>query len=235
VRSTDPRRVVAALLTLAVVSGCGAADGPQPTGAIPASSASHAADSHVATPTTTPAEPTRTPGVAVDPGQPYDAPAILAAMRSSRRPGGVPGQLQTDAVADAVASQIWTFDGRPWPQMSIGASCGPSSCTLDVGGTPSGAVGEDLYVMHVTPSNGSVDVVEASLHGLTQELVDRLDRLARAAWDGGELDGLVLASTGWQVPPDDSEFVLSYRSGGEEGAPAVDLVLDLESGTATER
>ncbi|HEX7197446.1 MAG TPA: hypothetical protein VF364_11515, partial [Candidatus Limnocylindria bacterium] len=47
-------------------------------------------------------------------GRPFDAEAILAAMRDSRRPGGVPDEMQTDAIAAAVADAIWTIDGEPW-------------------------------------------------------------------------------------------------------------------------
>jgi len=232
VPSTDSRRVLAAVVAVAVISGCGPTVSPLPT-------------VHDETPTASrppgtdqPSEPgsaSATPAVVADPGHPYDASQILEAMRSSRRPGGVPDQLETDAIAAAVADQVWTFDGTPWAVMSIGGSCGPATCTLEIGGTPAGAVGEDLYVLDVTPSSGSVEVVEASLRGLSQDVVDRLDREARAAWHGSDLGGLALTSVGWQVPPNASEFVLSYRSGGEEGTPGIDLVLDVTSGTATER
>lgn len=188
--------------------------------------------SSVATPSLAPAASAE---IAVaNPGKPYTAAAILAAMRDSRRPGGVPDQLETDAIAASIADRIWTYDGAAWTAMSIGGSCGPSSCTLEVGGTPADAVGEDLYVMEVTPTTGSVEVADASLHGLTQKIVDGLDEAARAAWDGSDLDELLLSSAGWQTPPHQSAFVLSYRSGGEEGAPGIDLVLDVDSGAVTQ-
>jgi hypothetical protein len=168
--------------------------------------------------------------VVVRPGNPYDTDAILEAMANSRRPGGVPAALQTDQIAAAIASRVLTFDGEPWATMAIGGSCGPSTCTLEVGGSPPGAAGEDLYVWSVTPASGEVELVEASLSGLDPELLGRLDGLARRA-AGSELDGLVLAGARWQLPPDASLFVLSYRSGGEEGAPAREVVLDVTTGT----
>lgn len=232
--STDLRRVLGAVLALLIASGCAPTVSPRPSSSPPSSPSAPTARASE-TPSTSAATPSRTPAVAVDPGHPYDGAAILAAMRSSQRPGGVPDQLETQAIADAVAERVWTFDGDPWAVMSIGGSCGPNACTLEVGGTPTDAVGEDLYVMEVTPSTGSVEVVEASLHGLTQDVVDRLDRAARAAWQGNDLDGLILASAGWTPPPDEAAFELSYRSGGEEGSPGIDVILDVGSGTATSR
>jgi hypothetical protein len=232
VRSTDPRFLVGAILVLAIVAGCTPSVSPEPSAASPTERATQPAASESEAATTQGASPSESPAIAVDPGQPYDAAAILAAMRASQRPGGVPDQLETDAIAAAVAERVWTFDGTPWPAMSIGGSCGPSTCTLEVGGTPAGGLGEDLYVMEVTPATGSVEVVEASLHGLTQEIVDRLDRAARAAWRGNDLDELALASAGWTAPPDEGLFRLSYRSGGEEGSPGLDVLFDALAGTA---
>jgi hypothetical protein len=234
VRSTDLRRLLGAVLALAVASGCAPTVSPEPS-ASPASSTSGQTAAESEIPTTAAASPSRTSAVAVDPGHPYDGSAILAAMRSSQRPGGVPDQLETEAIAAEVAERVWTFTGDPWAVMSIGGSCGPSTCTLEVGGTPAVAVGEDLYVMEVTPASGSVEVVEASLRGLTQDVVDRIDRAARAAWRGNELEGLVLASAGWSAPPDEAAFELSYRSGGEEGSPGMDVIFDVESGIAASR
>ena len=229
-RSTDRRLVVGVVAALAILSGCGSGTSPSPSPTSPPPSISPSGAA-----TTPSAEPSTTPAVAADPGQPYEAAAILEAMRSSRRPGGVPDELETDAIAAAVADEVWTFDGAPWAVWSVGGSCGPTTCTLEVGGTPSDAIGEDLYVLEVTPASASVELVEASLHGLSQNVVDRLDREARNAWSGADLGEMVLASAAWHAPPHASEFVLSYRSGGEEGAPGLDLVLDVASGAVTER
>jgi hypothetical protein len=152
-------------------------------------------------------------------------------MAASRRPGGVPGQVQTRSIADQMAQAIWTYDGRPWPAMSVSGSCGPEACTIDVSGTPDAATGEDLYTFDVRPDDGTVDVLLADLHGYPTELNQTLDQIARNNVDPERLAGLSLVSARWMPPPDQGQYVLSYRSGGEEGSVALDVVVDLASGT----
>lgn len=164
------------------------------------------------------------------PGQPFDAADVLEAMRTSRRPGGVPDELETPAIAEAVAAELWTLDGEPWEQMVAGGSCGPQTCTLELSGRPSGAAGEDLYVFSVTPATSGVERLETTLQGVPPTLFDELDAAARGGWDG-DLEGFILASVRWLPPPDDGQFLLAYRSGGEEGSPGLDLRLDVERGT----
>lgn len=168
---------------------------------------------------------------AVEPERPYDAEAILDAMRASRRPGGVPDTLETDAIASAVAAQLWTWSGEPWPTLTIGGACGPERCSLDVAGTPPGAAGEDLYQLEVT--DGAVTLLGSQLQGYPPELDSALDAIAR---DGARerLDGLVLQGVRWLPPPDAGRFVLSYRSGGEEGSPAADVTVDLATHSIVE-
>jgi hypothetical protein len=165
-----------------------------------------------------------------DPGRPFDADDILLAMRESRRPGGVPPQLQTNEIAGAVAEQVWTFDGEPWSDLVIGGSCGPETCTLEVAGQPEGAVGEDLYVFSVIPSTATVDLVSADLLGVPEDLFSDLDATARAGVDE-PLEGLSLLSARWLPPPDAGQYALAYRPGGEEGSCGLDVVLDAGSGT----
>ncbi len=149
-------------------------------------------------------------------GQPFDAEAILAAMRDSRRPGGVPDELQVEAIAGAVAEAIWTIDGEPWKTVSTGGSCGPQACTLEVAGADANAPGEDLWVFEVVPGSGAVEVVTAELRSMPAELVSRLDELTRTLYPPVEADGLNLTNVRWLPPPDETRFVLSYRSGDEE-------------------
>lgn len=179
-------------------------------------------------PQTSSASPTATPATAA---RPYDAATLLQAMADSRRPGGVPDRVQTAAIADQMAQAIWTYDGQPWPSLAISGSCGPEACTVDVSGTPPAAAGEDLYTFDVRPGDGSVEVLLADLHGYPRELDATLDQIARKGVDPDRLVGLSLVSARWVAPPHEGQYVLSYRSGGEEGSPALDVVVDLPSGT----
>ncbi len=166
-------------------------------------------------------------GVALpDPGRPFDATTILEAMRDSRRPGGVPDELETDAIATALADAIWTMDGEPWTTMSTGGSCGPQSCTLEIAGAGTGAPGEDLWVFEVSPDIGDVGVMSADLRSVPSELVDQLDALTRFLFDRRPLADLALTNVRWLPPPDESQFVLSYRSSGEEGSCGADITVD---------
>jgi hypothetical protein len=165
------------------------------------------------------------------PGHPLTTAGLLDGMRASRRPGGVPDALETEPIAAAVAERLWTFDGRPWATWTVGGACGPTTCSLEVGGASDGALGEDLYVFAVDPTTGSVELTDVSLGGTPAALVDDLDAAARDAWDG-DLSGLALTNVAWQPPPDEGRFVLTYRSGGEEGSPGVTIILDVPAGTA---
>lgn len=146
-------------------------------------------------------------------------------MRDSRRPGGVPEELQTDDIAAAVADLVWTFDGQPWDTIAAGGSCGGDSCTLELAGSPEGAAGEDVWVFEVQPATGAVSVASADLHGVPGGRVDALDSAARAAAGDDLPDGLALTSVRW-LPPPETGFALAYRSGDEEGSCSVDVVLD---------
>jgi hypothetical protein len=167
-------------------------------------------------------------------GQPYDAATVLAAMRDSTRPGGVPDELQTDAVAAAVADQIWTWNGQPWQTLSVGGGCGPAECDLDVAGSADAAAGADLYTFTVEVAGGVVTLQSTDLHGYPAALDAELDAMARAA-AGDEVGDLAFVSARWLPPPDQGRFWLAYRTGGEEGAPGLDLLLDSTTGTIVER
>jgi hypothetical protein len=167
-------------------------------------------------------------------GQPYDGATLLAAMRASTRPGGVPDVVETEPVATAISELIWTWGGTPWETLSVGGACGPSECTVELAGSPAAAAGADLYTFAVDPADGTVTLESTDLHGYPAALDSVLDALAQDA-AGDELDGLALASARWLPPPDAGRYWLAYRSGGEEGAPGLDLLLDAASGEVVER
>ncbi|HEX2884697.1 MAG TPA: hypothetical protein VHQ42_09000, partial [Candidatus Limnocylindria bacterium] len=61
-------------------------------------------------PTTRPSASSTAAAVLPGPGQPLDGDGVLAAMRASRRPGGVPDQLETEPIARRIAESVWTID-----------------------------------------------------------------------------------------------------------------------------
>ena len=77
---------------------------------------------------------------------------MLAAMRDSTRPGGVPDELETDADRRRRGRTVWTWDGQPWETLSVGGACGPADCDLDVAGSTDGMAGADLYTFTVDPA-----------------------------------------------------------------------------------
>jgi hypothetical protein len=221
------RRRIAAIGLASLLVACTSAVG-SPTPAAGEPSVGSASEPPSAGATARPTSPVVVPAA----GRPYDAGRMLAAMRDSRRPGGVPDELETDEIAAAVAEQIWTLGGEPWAIMAVGASCGAATCDLEVAGAPAGGAGEDLYLFRADPRSGSVELLQAVLLGIPPATVEALDAYARERWTG-DLDGLVLATARWLPPPDDGRFVLAYRSGGEEGTPGLDLLVDVEAGTVS--
>jgi hypothetical protein len=185
----------------------------------------------VAPPLDASADPSARPSAAVavpQPGQPFDADAVLDLMRESRRPGGVPDQIETREVAADVAEMLWTIDGQPWEVAGAGASCSLDSCTLELAGRGHGMGGEDVWVFDV--GRGPVALVSADLHALPPALAASLDEIVRAADAAEVLDGLIVASARWQPPPDDERFVVAYRAGDEEGSCARDATVEPASG-----
>jgi hypothetical protein len=206
-----------------VVAACG---GPAPSSAPDASvGPSDAAPSSV---------PSDSASTLATPGTPYSAADVLATMRDSRRPGGVPDELETDAVAAAVAEQLWTWDGEPWATWTAAGACGPDTCSLDVAGSPPGDAGTDLYSFEIDPSSGAVTLAGTDLHGHPPDLDARLDAVARGALDADRLEGLSLVGVRWRPPPETDRYWLAYRSGGEEGSPRLDVIVDLASGDVIE-
>lgn len=217
---------MAALLVVATAACTAAA--PVPTSPTPTPTTSPTATGlPIATPTPTPSEAPGPVGIELPTvGAPFDAATILTAMRESRRPGGVPDQLETDAIGAAVAAAISTFDGLPWTTLAASGSCGPGSCTLELAGTRPDSHGDDLWIFDVRPGDGTVAVITAELRGLPNQLLPALDGLARSLLPAATLDGLLLTSARWLPPPAGGQFVLAYRGDGEEGSCILDLTLD---------
>lgn len=179
------------------------------------------------TPVSTPSAAASTaplPSLPFEPGLPYTADDILTAMLASTRPGGVPAEISTPQVAAAVAESLITIDGTPWAAYSVGGSCGPSTCSLEVVGVRDDAAGEDVWRFAVDPSTGAVEVSDRDLAATPAAVTSSLDHTARRLI---ELPAsLFLASARWMPADGNLAFVLSYRSGNEEESCSVDIVLD---------
>jgi len=169
-----------------------------------------------------------------DPGRPYDAQDVLAAMRESRRPGGVADELQTEAVAGQVAEQLWTWDGAPWTSVAVSGSCGSDACTLEIVGSVDDGAGADAYSFTVDRASGAVQLIASDLHGYPAGLDAQLDAIARRELPAASLEGMALLGARWLPPPQTGRYWLSYRSGGEEGSPGTDVLVDLAAGTVLE-
>jgi len=221
VRRTAP--AIAAVLVVAVVACTAQAPVPTSPAPTPTTRATPTA-STLATPAPTPTAPS---GIVLPPAAaPFDAVTILTAMRDSRRPGGVPDQLETEQVASAVAAAVVTFDGLPWTTIAASGSCGTDSCALELAGTRPDSHGDDVWSFDVRPADGTVAVTTAELRGVPNELLPAIDALARSLLPEAALEGLLLTSARWLPPPDGGQFALSYRGGGEEGSCGLDLTLD---------
>jgi len=218
------------VVTALVIAATAACTAEAPVPASPSStptSAPTATASPDDTPTPTPSQTQEPSGVELPVvGTPFDAATLLTAMRVSRRPGGVPDKIETDAIASALAAATWTFDGQPWTTMAVSGSCGPEACTVELAGAWPGSHGDDVWIFEVRPAQGLVSVTSAELRGMPNELLPSLDELARSLAPPGSLDGLLLTSGRWLPPPYVGQFVLAYRGDGEEGSCALDLTLD---------
>lgn len=212
----SPRRLAAGLATAVLAAACQTA-GPDGSAQPPGSSG---------TPGSFPSPSASARAALFEPGRPFDAADVLAAMRASRRPGGVPAEIRTEEVAAAVADEIWTIDGAPWQAMTVGGSCGPEACMLEVSGAAAGAVGEDVWVFRVDADSADVAVEAADLHSVPERLAAELDGIARSLAPDAVADVSMLTAVRWSPPPAEDLFTLSYRAGDEEGSCAVEVELD---------
>ena len=223
------RRTVVGLLAL---TACAAPPPPSPSLVPPSDDPTPTPEvTTAATATPTASEPG---GAGIDlpiAGRPLDAAAVLEAMRATTRPGGVPDELETVEAAAAIAQAIWTVDGMPWDTASIGGFCGTATCTLDVAGSRDDRAGEDLWTLEVDRGTGSLELLVADVRSLPPALVDELDRLARLLVEEVDGDSLLLVNARWLPPPaEGGRFVLSYRSGGEEGSCAREITVNATRG-----
>ena len=102
------------------------------------------------------------PGLALpQPGPAFDAATLLDAMRTSRRPGGVPDQLET-AIAATLAETLWTYGGEPWGPWPSGLMWHGDLLARSCGYPPGPAWRGSLGVRD-RASTGSLTVASASV------------------------------------------------------------------------
>lgn len=223
-------RVTLATLSLALTA-CAVTD------PVPASPTPTAIGTLDATPTAETTDPTPTRSAdegaspdalsLLEPGRPWDGAAILDEMQRSTRPGGVPEEIRTPAIAAEIAQAVWTVDGAGWDTVAAGGFCGASTCTVDLAGAHLGRAGEDLWTLEISRADGTVTPITSEVRSLPWDLVDAVDGLARELDADGDLGPMQLTTARWLPPPDEpGRFVLSYRSGGEEGSCAREVLLD---------
>ena len=184
--------------------------------------------------TMAPPTPTLSPIATVAPtghGRPYTAEQMAIELQDVAY--NFPPQLQATWVARALADLIWTYDGRPYRDLGIHASCDepPIRCDLSVEGLPAFAPSwdwSDSYTFEVNMTSGVFTPAGLpSLHGFPPELAPGLDTLARSLDTQGRLkDEPPTSKIAWAVPPPDDAFNLFSGGEDEEGDPVSWVTLD---------
>ena len=221
--------VAASLVLALVVAGCGAVGIADPaTGKPP----------YTAPPPTPTLTPAQKPTVVAH-GTPYAAADILAALAASDR---VPAALRTDdvaaAVAEALASQLTTYDGRPYAALTLSASCddGGARCDLQAKGVPAFAPDRDtadFYTFAVDLGTGVVLAAgEPALRGFPPDLVPSLDAAVQSSL-GDRLAGTTLLAAHWVPPPAADAYLLRYGTGDEEADEQLIVRYDRATDSAT--
>lgn len=186
--------------------------------------------------TAAPPTPTLSPLSTVAPtghGRPYTASDIAAAFADV--PAALPDQLRTpqmtSILAEAIASAVETYDGRPYREIDVQASCaqgGGRRCDDTVSGIPAFASTHDEQDTYwfLSDDSGIREHSEALLRGFPVALSVQFDLMARSLDADGVLADITLLSAEWlQSPPADA-YQLRYGLGNEEGDPTFRVRLD---------
>jgi hypothetical protein len=137
----------------------------------------------------------------------------------------------TANIASALASGIWTYDGRPYEALFISGSCdeGPKlRCEVLVQGIPAFAKTRDFADVYqwVAAAGFVRPLGEPFLGGYPAEFDDPLDRLTRSLDRDGLLRDLMLIRMGWAPPPMLDGFILRYTDGALEGGTTLLVTVD---------
>jgi hypothetical protein len=125
-------------------------------------------------------------------------------------------------VAEALAPHIWSYDGLPYRELTITASCDDDGrrCDLFAKGVPGFAPDRDTadsYTFSIAMDTGIVqDEDPQGLGGFPGALVPELDSDVRALI-GDQIGDRSLLSVIWLRPPPEDAYQLRYGQGTEEG------------------
>ena len=170
-------------------------------------------------------------------GAPYTPDDITATLANV--PDSFARELLTPewipVLADALATGIWSYDGRPYRELRLQASCdegGRLRCDVSASGLPAFAPTRDYkdwYWFEVR--DGLIRATsEPDLRGYPPELEHPLDEIARSQDVEGRLKGLSLLSMAWALPPPDDAYILRYSDGNEEGGATLFVTIDRATG-----
>ncbi len=160
-------------------------------------------------------------------GRPYSANDMAAILRdAAARPSGFASELNTpqllDTIAGVLADDVYTYDGTPYQQVSVGATCDtpPVRCDLFLSGVPGftdDPHAQDGYIWTVYPATAQVIMTSHGLSGYPAALTAGLDALARSLDVDGRYKDRYLVQVAWELAPPDDAYVLRYSNGLGEG------------------
>jgi len=185
-------------------------------------------------PPTPPLTPIATVGPS-GPGQPYSAEAIALELQdvSYNFPPQLKAPAVTEMLAQAIADQLWTYDGSPYREVWIQGSCDESGlgrCELTLSGLPPFAPtidSQDGYAWSIDLASGLIAPLgRPQLKGYPPELDAELDALARSLDTEGRLAEKGLLGVEWVLAPAEDAYLLRYGKGEEEGDPTLYVTLD---------
>ena len=196
-------------------------------------------------------EPTLKPSYTLAPPTPTISPIGTAGPAAHSRPYGagdltaaladpanrLPPELRAEWLAPPLAEAVWTYDGKPYRELTIAGSCdeGAPRCDLHVGGLPSFAPDReavDGYTFSVDLASQTIAPAgRPSLKGFPAELVPGLDATARSQDTLGQLDGMFLRNAVWTIPPPADAYALAYATGTLEGDRGLLVTVDRATGT----
>lgn len=153
-------------------------------------------------------------------GRPYTPDMVAVELQDVSY--NFPPGLQSTFVATAFADRVWSYDGRPYRDVSIAGSCNDGVariCDVTLVGLPAFAPTRDVVDVYwfivdlqspvVGPGGGQ------ALRGFPPELAHDIDTLARSLDTDSRLNGEALRSVEWMLPPPDDAFVLTYGDDNE--------------------